>query len=86
MDCDMLGFASVWSVFKQNNIDIDKEFASMPNFDESKYAEGRLNFLMSIYKKGIFRSPYMRRLHEDKALRNLRWYLTELGAQGLQAE
>lgn len=80
LDCDMLGFASDWDEFQSNNRNIDKEFSMSVSFNAEKYAEGRIAFLNALYRKGIFRSPYIRKLYEKQAKDNLRRYLTELGS------
>lgn len=79
MDCDMLGFAATWEGFQRNNAQIDAEFASAPTYDEEKYKIGRVEFLMKLYKKGIFRSPYIKATYEETALSNIRMYLKDLG-------
>jgi predicted metal-dependent HD superfamily phosphohydrolase len=79
MDCDVLGFAEEWPTFQKNNDDIEFEFVALGNFDSEKYRQGRIKFLMALYDKGIFRSPYFRKAYEEKALINIRAALRELG-------
>lgn len=77
LDCDMLGFGLGWDEYQKNNDEIDREFRSAKNFNEEKYKKGRIEFLKSLYQKGIFRSPYFRKLYENKALLNLQRYLRD---------
>lgn len=79
LDCDLLGFGLSWEEYLKNNDQIDREFRSAKNFDERRYNSERIEFLKTLYRKGVFRSPYFRKLYEEKALSNIRNYLKELG-------
>lgn len=75
LDCDMLGFAETPAKFKQQNFDI--EFEDDPT-DKTAYAAKRLAFFTKLYKRGVFRSPYIKRHYEERALSNLKTAIEEL--------
>lgn len=75
MDCDVLGFASSWEDFQKDGAAIAYEHSDV---DPTVYQIGRIGFLRRLLVKGVFRSPFLRKRHEEEALRNIRDALAEL--------
>lgn len=81
LDCDVRGFATLsWDKFSASAKAIEAEYASMAGFNPEEYKEGRVKFLTTMYRKGVFRSPYFRKNYEKVALDNIREHLIELGS------